>query len=145
MGKLETVYAVRKILADNAAIAAIVATRIYPLFNIPQNAKKPYITYNQNSADHVHHLGGPSGGAKYQIDVHAFADSDTAMRSLGVAIRKALDGYLGTVTVGGDSVIIEQSFLKAEMDDTVDAQDGSDKPIFIRQFEFSIFNKTETT
>jgi hypothetical protein len=70
MAKLETVYAIRKVLADNASVAAIVGSRIYPLFNIPPNAVRPYVTYTQSAADHVHDLGGASGGAIYDIDVH---------------------------------------------------------------------------
>lgn len=145
MGKLETVYAVRKILADNATVASLVGSRIYPLFNIPQNVAKPYITYVQAGGDHVHDLGGASGGCTYSIDVHCMAESDTAMRALGVAVRKALDGYLGTVTVGSDSVIIEQCHLQSETDGITEPENGGKQPIFIRQLEFSVFNKTETS
>jgi hypothetical protein len=145
MAKLEKVYAIRKVLVDNASVAAIVGARIYPVFNIPPNALRPYVTYTQSAAEHVHDLGGPSGGATYDIDVHCFAESDTAMRALGVAVRKALDGYLGTVTVGSDSVVIEQCHLQSEMDRVSEPENGGKQPVFIRQLEFKVFNKTETT
>lgn len=145
MGKLETAYAIRSILVNNATVAALVSTRIYPLFNIPQNSKIPYITYTQSGADHVHDLSGASGGAMYHIDIHCISDTDAHMRALGVAARKALDGYTGTVTVGSDSVVIEQCFLKSELDDIASPDDGSSNPIFIRQMEFAVFNKTETS
>jgi hypothetical protein len=67
------------------------------------------------------------------------------MRSLGVAARKALDGYLGTVTVGSDSVVIEQCHLQSEMDRVSEPENGGKQPVFIRQLEFKVFNKTETT
>jgi hypothetical protein len=145
MAQLETPYAIRKVLADNAGVAAIVSTRIYPLYNIPHNAIAPYVAYSQGSADHAHHLGGASGYAIYGIDVYCVSTTEQGMRTLGTAVRKALDGFTGTVTVSADSVVIDQCHLKAETDDITSPQDGSNDPLHIRQMEFAVGNSTETS
>jgi len=145
MAALETEYAIRKVLLDNSAVSTLVSTRIYPLFNIPQNSKLPYITYRRGSSDHVHHMQGASGRVFASVDVYCMAATDALMRDLGTKVRKALDGYNGTVTVGADSVVIDLCFLQNEMDDISPPQDGSSTPVFIRMLEYKVSNRTETS
>lgn len=144
MARLETILGIRKVLADNAAVAALVGVRIYPLFDIPQSVKKPYITYSLSSGEHAHYISGSAAGHAYQdIDIHCMAETDIAMRELGTKVRKALDGYSGTVTVGSDSVIINSCLLQNELDDVAAPSDGGKTPIYIRQLEFQVGNNTE--
>jgi len=145
MGALETEYAIRKILADNAAVAALVSTRIYPAYDIPQNAKLPYITYRRSSGDHVHHMAGASGRVFANVDVYVMASTDATMRELGTKVRKALDGYNGAVTNGADTVTIDLCFLESESDDIAPPQDSSNKPIYVRLNEYKVSNRTETS
>jgi hypothetical protein len=145
MAALETEYAIRKVLVDNAAVSALVSTRIYPMFNVPSNAKLPYITFRRNAGQHVHHMQGASGRVFAQVDVYCFALTDSLMRDLGTKVRKALDGYNGAVTVGSDSVTIDLCFLENETDDIAAPQDGSNSPIFIRLLEYKVSNRTETS
>lgn len=132
MATLEIEYAVRKLLTDDGTVSGLISTRIYPLFNVPQNAKRPYICYYRSGDDHQYHLGGESGLIKADIELSLFAETDDATHALFDAVRLAIAGYRGTVTVGADSVVIQMLHIKNTFDGTDPPLDGSSKPVFQR-------------
>jgi hypothetical protein len=132
MATLEPEYALRKLMVDDGTVAGLVSTRIYPLFNVPQNTKLPYITYYRSGDSHVYHLLGESGLIQADIELDIFATTDSSMRSLADAVRLAIAGVTGTVTVGSDSVVLLETHIKNTFDGTDPPPDGSSTPVFQR-------------
>lgn len=81
-------------LTDDADVAALVGTRVYPL-RAEQGAARPYLVYQRISTPRVRSHSGPSGLAYPRFQITAVADSYSAARSLANAVREALDGYSG--------------------------------------------------
>jgi hypothetical protein len=106
---LEPEQAVFAVLAANAAVAAIVADRVYPTV-LPQSAEVPAIVYTRVSADHTHTLGGASSLASGRVQVNCWADSYAEAAELARAVRLAVQGYRGEVAVGAESITIDGLF-----------------------------------
>lgn len=84
------------LLKDDAAVAALVSNRIFPLL-MPQNPAFPAITYHRVSGPRVHSHGGPSGLASPRFQVSCWAKSYAAVRDLAEKVRLALDGRMGAL------------------------------------------------
>jgi len=108
----EIVYA---LLAADTDVAALVSTRIYPE-SAPQNVTVPYITYEVSSVEHYHHMVNSSGLKAATVMVDCFAATYIAARALAEKVRLALQGYTGTVTVGGASVVVQMITLEDDSD-----------------------------
>lgn len=87
------------ILANDTPLAALVAGRIYPV-ELPQGMRDPSVTYRDTSAVGRAHYEGPSNPAEVRLTVIAWAETATASKAIGEAIRKALDGFAGLVEFG---------------------------------------------
>lgn len=90
-------------LTGTAAVAALVAARVYPLV-APQAAARPFVTYQRISTSRVASLDGPSGLARVRYQLDVWADDDAGARALAREVRLALDGYSGD-GAAGDRVI----------------------------------------
>lgn len=145
MAKLETPYAIAKKLLSTAQVTAVVGDRVYPLLEMPQNHQRPAIMYSATNAEHAHYMGGAAGHAFKDIDLYISADTDHDMRSLATIVRKTLDGFTGTVTVGADSTDISYCLLQSEQDNVQDPTGGGEEPLRIMQMEFRVGAKTDTT
>lgn len=132
MATLEIEYAVRKLLVDDATVSGLVSTRIYPLFDVPQNTKRPYICYHRSGDSHQYHMRGESGLVIADIELSLFANTDVATRALFDAVRLALAAVTGVVTVGADSVTIQMLHIKNTFDGTDPPPDGGNVPIYQR-------------
>lgn len=132
MALLEPEYAIRKLLTSDGTVAALVSTRIYPLMNVPQNAKRPYLCYFRSGDAHTYHLTGESGLIIADIELDIFATSDTEMRLIMDAVRLAIAGVTGVVTVGADSVTLQMCHIKNTFDGTDAPPDGGTSPVFQR-------------
>lgn len=93
--------AIYALLSGDAAVAAIVATRIYPL-EAPRDARAPLIIYARGGGNRWRSLTGPSGLAQAEIQVDAYAAEYEAVKDLARAVRHALDGFRGRVLVASD-------------------------------------------
>lgn len=85
------------ILSTNAAVAAIVADRIYPT-DLPQEPTFPAVAYSKISdgGRYLHHKNFPTVAEPgFQFD--CLAATPLAAKQLADAVRKALHGYTGTV------------------------------------------------
>jgi len=146
MAQLEPEYAVRKLLLDDSDVSTLIGTRIYPLFSVPQSAKRPYITYFRSSDDHTYHLTGESGLIVADIEFDVFADTDAQMRQLADKFRLAVAGYRGTVTVGSDTCTVQMLHIKNTYDGTDPPPDGGSTPLFQRVINLKIgYNVTPNT
>ena len=115
MAELEE--AVYSRLSGNVAVAAIVSTRIYPQ-KIPQEATLPAIAYARVSARRVKAHAAPTGLARARMQVTCVATSYSAVKALAAAVRKALEGVMGTV--GG--LALQGSWLETDADEYGDAE-----------------------
>ena len=115
MAELEE--AVYSRLSGNVAIAAIVSTRIYPQ-KIPQEATLPAIAYARISAMRVKAHAAPTGLARARVQVDCVARSYSEVKALAAAVRKSLDGVMGTV--GG--LALQGSWLETDADEYGDAE-----------------------
>jgi hypothetical protein len=83
-------------LISKTAITALVATRIYPLI-APEGAAYPFLIYQRISTQHEHNMAGSSGLATATVQLDAYSDTYAEAKSIGNAIRTALDGYRGSM------------------------------------------------
>lgn len=87
--------AIHTILKDNATVASLVSTRIYPV-EAPQNAEAPYIVFSRISHDPHDTKSGVSKMDFVRVQIESYAGSyDTAL-SIDNAVRAALDRFSGT-------------------------------------------------
>lgn len=108
--------AIRHILVNDATVKTL-TTRIFPV-TIPQDPIYPLILYTKISGMRDHILQGPSGFAHPRFQIDAFAETYTAAKSLANAIRKALDGYRGTVLdtrIGSCLIDSERDIYESEI------------------------------
>lgn len=94
--------ALRVILLGDTAIAAQVATRVYPLV-MAQGERGDSLVYQRISGFGEPTLSGPNGlvETRFQIDAYA-VDIDRAA-ALADLVKARLDGYSGIVPYGEDS------------------------------------------
>lgn len=98
--------AIRAIIIANSTVAAI-TPRCFYLGTIPQKPEYPFTASGKATGGRDHHLRGASGVAYPRFQIEAWAETYTAAKALANAVRKALDGYSGTVgTVDVRSILI---------------------------------------
>lgn len=104
-------------LTAASAVTAITSTRIYPN-KIPQEATLPAIGYQRVSARRVKAHAAPTGLARARVQVTCVARTYSEVKALATAVRKALEGVMGTV--GGATV--QGSWLETDADEYGDAE-----------------------
>ncbi len=117
-------------LAGDAAVAALVATRIYPAV-VPQGATLPAITYQRVAGTSELAHSGPSGLGRARFQVDCWAEAYAAAIDLGEAVRACLHGYRGAfdgAVVGGVVML--------------DGADGYDPAtgVYRRRMDFAIWH-----
>lgn len=106
--------AIRKLLADAATTAA---DRIFPNVAPQDQATYPIIVYQRISTGREHsHTQRSSGLVSARIQIRAWAKTYDEAKVLDEAIRKAIDGYQGTVAVGSPAVDYEINSILATDD-----------------------------
>lgn len=115
MAELEE--AVYSRLSTSVAVAALVSTRIYPQ-KIPQEAALPAVAYARISALRVKAHAAPTGLARARMQVMCVARSYSDVKVLATAVRKSMEGVMGTV--GG--LVIQGSWLETDADEYGDAE-----------------------
>lgn len=98
-------------LIGNAGVAALVATRIYPLL-VPQDAELPAMAYQRISGPRDHAHDGPSGLAMARMQLTFVAASYDGAKTLSEAVRAAMDGFSGTM----GEVTVDACLLENESD-----------------------------
>ena len=87
---------IQALLAGNAALAALVGSRIYPV-QAPQNCALPYVMFLRADGSNLGSLNARGAHDLMQFSFGCVDDIDQPMRAIAVsiALRKALDGYSG--------------------------------------------------
>ena len=143
MANLSPEIAFRYLLTTSAAVVALL-----PANNIQPSAASelltvPFAVYSVISTQRERHLLKPSGLAfrRCQLDVVAATNAQCA--AISNAIRNRLDGYVGQVTLGADSLKFQNVELLDERDNYVSPSDGSDVGLYRRLLDFR-FSYPET-
>lgn len=109
MASIET--ALFKLLADDAAVGAICANRIYPKW-APQGTAMPAVTYDQLAGERLQVTSGPTGNVDSTFEFTCWAKSYLETRTLADAVRQVLDGFDGV----SDTITIQSIQLEDESD-----------------------------
>lgn len=96
-------YAVRRQLLDNAAVAALVGDRIYPLV-IPQGESLPAITYSIVATDEDTQEGDADTLARARVQLDCWATTHKQANDLARAVRLALPTTTGAIGSGTNRV-----------------------------------------
>lgn len=104
--------ALRAFLLADAAIAAVIGTRMYP-GKLPQGMVLASIVYTLASDPGDYHHEGPSGLAHPRYQVDAWAPTLDAATSLANLIKSRLDGYSGAMGSGAALVNVQGVFRDA--------------------------------
>lgn len=99
-------------LSGFAGLSAIVAARIYPIGNVPQNPTKPYVTYQQIDEPREHAMGVDPPIRQPRFQFSAWADDSTSCRDVAAQIDAALSRFSGTQA----SIVIQDILKESELD-----------------------------
>jgi hypothetical protein len=83
-------------LAADAAILALVGSRIYPL-KLPQAPTLPALTYQKISGSRVTSLSGYSGLSHPRMQIDCWASTYEQVKDVAAAVVTALDAYPGSI------------------------------------------------
>jgi len=95
--------ALRSELINNAAVAAMVGTRVYPM-HLPQGYTLPAISYQMISAPRAWSTTGPVGQVQARVQVDCWAETYDGAKSLSNGVRLALDNFRGTLGTGDEAM-----------------------------------------
>jgi archaellin len=116
--------AIYNILTTNAAVSALVSTRVYPNVNFNSKTQYPYIVF-QNTDDDPHDTkSGVSSLNTASILVKCFSNNALAVEELAEKVRIALDrkkGTYGTIVVQS---IQYKSMMNSFEFQEIDSNDG---------------------
>lgn len=130
MARIE--FALKAHLAADAAIAARVASRIYPLV-IPQDASPTgdKLTYQRKSGPRNFNLTGGNDWSKAEFDVVAWSLSYDNAKLLADDVRNRMHGWAQD-DFGSGAGAVKVGFVKLinEEDGYYDPEDGSDNGWF---------------
>lgn len=132
--------AIYTLLSGDAALTAIVGTRIYPL-RAPQSGTYPLLVYQQIASQKVDSMQGGSGLDLSLWQFTCWGPDYLVAKQAIEALRILLQGYRGTVTVpAAGTVDIEGAFVEATRDDWDDggAPDSGESPMFGAQVDYQI-------
>lgn len=112
----------RTALVGDAAVNALVGTRIYPVL-APASALLPYVTWRRSGIEREQTLGSPMGMPRVSVEYSIYGTTYEEARQLADAMRVVLDGYGGT----SDNTEVKQASLEDESDDFAQLA-GADLP-----------------
>lgn len=133
-------FALRSHLAADAAIAAKVSGRIYPLV-IPQDASSEAdkLTYRRKMGPRDGNLAGGIDVATAAFEIVAWSRSYDSAKLLAEDVRQAMHGVRqGQFGSGGGAVQVGSVTLVDEEDGYYDPEDGSDSGWFSVVLEYRI-------
>lgn len=132
--------ACRKLLIDDAAVSALVGTRVRPQ-KASQTDSLPYMIYRVVSGVRSGHFTGSALVNRSLVQIDGYARTEQESVNMVDAVRKELDGRIRTtVTLDGNNLTVS-IFLKDERDRLVQSLDGSDDGIYGFQLDFLVLHQ----
>lgn len=124
-------------LAASAAVAALVADRIYPQYVREADRRTPYLVLKIEQVEAIRTFAGPCGLETADLVIAAVGatqkEADTIARAVQTTLDYALHQTWGSVTVQG-------CFLKEDgiNDDVVTQPETEEILAFVKQLDFSV-------
>lgn len=110
----------RAYLLGDAAITALVGTRVYPVI-APQGQINSHLVYHMISNQGDRHMQGPSGLSRPRIQIDCWSQSFDQASVLGLEVKERLEGFRGLMPWGTNSpqqsVEVKGVFFDSERDD----------------------------
>lgn len=104
---VDIAYAVRSLIITDGVLFGLVGSRVYPQ-PLPPNKVYPIIGYFQVSDDNIASHSGTSNLANTRVQLDVYADTDALLTTLRDELKRRLNNFRGTVTVGLDQVRIDR-------------------------------------
>lgn len=114
-------------ILGNAAVAALIGTRMYPE-SAAYGTALPCLVMQRISTHHTHSHSGISGYAVARMQITALAETPEGRIALGEAVRLAIDAFVGT-----QGSFYFAIYLADTRDDYLD-----DVPVYRRQLDFEV-------
>lgn len=127
-----------RLLLSDAALAATVATRWSPQW-VPEDDTLPYGCVSTISRTRAHNMEGPSGLVKARVQVDVFAATQRSADQIADRVRLCLDGYVGTVTAGAESLTLDAVLLDNDLDDVEREDEPSENRVARVTLDFLVF------
>ena len=102
-------------LRNNAGVAALVSTRIYPLV-APDNAAVPFIVYQLITGMAHNQLVGAPGSERKVLQVSCVANSYTAAKAIAVACKASINVSVGYLMSERDDFFDQAEFYRIMLD-----------------------------
>jgi len=123
--------AIIELLLTDLSVASMAGERISAVW-ATEEVETPYIVVTTISKDRPHHMGGPSKLVEARLQVDMFAGTRRQCDLLADAVRQALDGHTGTVTIGAESLTLQQCHLDSDQDDIEAWDEFAEAPDYFR-------------
>lgn len=104
----------RAALTNNATVAALLGTKVYPVV-APAEATYPFVTWRRIQVLRQQTLANPMGVPKVTVEFSIYGATYDQARQVADAMRQVLDGYRGTV----DNTTVQYASVENETDDFV--------------------------
>jgi len=127
-------------LTNAATVTALVASRVYPMGNVPTSAALPYVSFTAITTGHEHHQTGPSALANPIIQIDAWAATDLSAWNVADAIRQSMDSTRGSFGDPADSATVRGLILQDERDEYISPSNSSEAGVFRRSMDFTIWH-----
>jgi len=88
-----------------------VKDKIFAIDSVPQEEQEPYIVHQRIGGEHRHRMDGSGGFVTYSIQLNIVGTSLENSVEIADKVRMTLDGYSGTLTIGGENIKVESVFL----------------------------------
>lgn len=129
-------------LKADAAILAVVGTKVFPALDMPQDTDAPYITYQLISKNpDVHQLADSTlRRARYQFNCYAPGEKESY--DLARLLEAVLHVFSGTMGDVGSEVTIRAAVIDAERAEWTDPTDGTQRGPHWTQTDYVIWYRT---
>lgn len=126
---------IRSVLVNNAAVFALVGTRIRPRW---AKAKEtlPNVVFEMTAGDPWFAADGPTGTGVFTYEFRCYADTPLGATALQNAVRIALD-HLPETTVEDQTVLVTTVIGRSEAEEFRD--EAAQKPVFETELEMNIY------
>lgn len=136
---LTLLEAIHVYLSSKAALTALVSTRIYR-GNRPQTTTtKPAITYRKVSGSDELYQGGVSTLGETRVEVECWGATPASAEAVRDVIRNVCQRYSGTISSGGESVVIVLMTMETDAEFYDEPEDGSGSGVYSATVDLHIW------
>jgi hypothetical protein len=147
MGVLTPEAAIINKLLSKSSVTAIVGPRIYMVAapaKYTSSSPADHIVVESIDAEDFQHMTASSQLLKQEVRISLFTSKYTTLMTLLYACRDALHTFRGAVTVGSDSVTIQNLTLNSYRDRYLTPKSAQDKGIYVKMIDADVWVNTTT-